>query len=309
MTQLLRLKSSHDAGIKSMILTGSPDEVETVAEQYRRFAPRNGHRPHLGAVGGEESARREIRLVKRQPDILVGTPARIIDHLRRDNLSLNRVECVVLDVPEDAKDSGFDKDVLFIYSKLAGLKQTIAFVGNLAGSLAFDTILKRPQQIARSDWHNDTKHEEQSVSDNDHIGNAITELIRRLKENESPEMLNYYRKEYRRKVPFHLRGYMSALLLKEYLGTQDETSTSNVPGKKTLFVSIGKNRRVFPKDLIKHFADRLGIDSEEIGAVKILDNYSFIEIPALHADRAIKELNETEFRGRKIAVNHARKKR
>ena len=77
----------------------------------------------------------------------------------------------------------------------------------------------------------------------------------------------------------------------------------------TLFVSVGKNRKVFPNDLRGLFTSRLELASGEIKNIKILDNYSFIDIPESHASRAIDLLDATDYRGRKITVNYSRKKK
>ena len=73
-----------------------------------------------------------------------------------------------------------------------------------------------------------------------------------------------------------------------------------------LFVNIGRNRRVFPKDLANLFVRTLALKSSDIGEVKVLDNYSFIEIPAELAERAIKQLSGTVLGGRRIAIDLAR---
>ena len=75
-----------------------------------------------------------------------------------------------------------------------------------------------------------------------------------------------------------------------------------------LFLSMGKNRRVFPRDLIQLFADRLKAERSQIHDIKVLDNYSFVEIDSSLAERAIKELSGIEFKGRNLAVNYARKR-
>jgi RNA recognition motif-containing protein len=73
-------------------------------------------------------------------------------------------------------------------------------------------------------------------------------------------------------------------------------------------VSIGKNRKVYPKDLVGLFCSTLGIDSQSLGSVKVLDNYSFVDIPTPYAQKAIDELDGKDYRGRKITVNFARKR-
>ncbi len=75
-----------------------------------------------------------------------------------------------------------------------------------------------------------------------------------------------------------------------------------------LFVSIGRNRRVFPRDLKDFFMDRLKLRSDEIGSVRVFDKYSFVEISSARAEEAISRLSSTDFKGKTITVNYAKKK-
>jgi RNA recognition motif-containing protein len=105
-----------------------------------------------------------------------------------------------------------------------------------------------------------------------------------------------------------MRSYLAAYLLKSANG--GSLSRSDEPSQmQTIFVSIGKNRKVFPRDLARLFNKALDIDPKEIGNIKVLDNYSFIDIPQEVAPKAIEKLDGIEFRGRNITVNFARKKK
>ena len=85
--------------------------------------------------------------------------------------------------------------------------------------------------------------------------------------------------------------------------------TDRDEGVKTLFFSVGKNRRVFPRDLIGFIIEHTAIDNSQIGQVKVLDSYSFIEVVPAVAERVIEVCNGQEFRGRKLTVNFARSKK
>ncbi|MDY7027746.1 MAG: DbpA RNA binding domain-containing protein [Spirochaetota bacterium] len=136
----------------------------------------------------------------------------------------------------------------------------------------------------------------------------LKNLIKQIKEEADPDELNRYRKIIRRNVPLHMRSYLAAYLLKSANG--GSLSRSDEPSQmQTIFVSIGKNRKVFPRDLARLFNKALDIDPKEIGNIKVLDNYSFIDIPQDVAPRAIEKLDGIEFRGRNITVNFARKKK
>lgn len=76
----------------------------------------------------------------------------------------------------------------------------------------------------------------------------------------------------------------------------------------TIFISIGRNRRVFPRDLVGLLVGAAGLDRDRIGDIRVLANYSFVQLFAEDADKAIAALNEYNYRGRKLAVSYSRTK-
>jgi ATP-dependent RNA helicase DeaD len=79
-------------------------------------------------------------------------------------------------------------------------------------------------------------------------------------------------------------------------------------GFTQLFVSIGRNRRVYPRDLTALFTDTLKLRAEEIGSVRVFDKYSFVEIATPRAEEAIAQLSGKDFKGRPVSVNFAKKR-
>jgi hypothetical protein len=75
-----------------------------------------------------------------------------------------------------------------------------------------------------------------------------------------------------------------------------------------LFVSIGRNRKVFPREIIGLLNAKARITRDDIGGIRILDNYSFVQVRNAVADAVIKALNGQNFRGRTLTVNYARTK-
>lgn len=76
----------------------------------------------------------------------------------------------------------------------------------------------------------------------------------------------------------------------------------------SIFISIGKNRRVYPRDLVGILIAVAGIDRERIGDIKVLANYSFVQLYTADAQTAIDKLNGYDYRGRKLAVSYSRQK-
>ncbi len=135
---------------------------------------------------------------------------------------------------------------------------------------------------------------------------VVENLIKRVKENEDPDTLNAYRKAFKKTVPFAMRSWLSAYFLKEYASRK--TTRTTVQDGVSLFVSIGRNRKVYPKDLIHLFVNTGKVDRNMIGDIKILDNYSFISVSSQATETAIDNLDGIDYRGRKLTVNFAKKK-
>jgi hypothetical protein len=77
---------------------------------------------------------------------------------------------------------------------------------------------------------------------------------------------------------------------------------------KMLFISIGKNRRLFPREVITLIMTKTSTPREDIGVIRILDNYSFVQVRDTKADEIIATLTGHKFRGRTLTVNFAKPK-
>ena len=76
-----------------------------------------------------------------------------------------------------------------------------------------------------------------------------------------------------------------------------------------LFVSIGRNRKVFPREILALILARAKLTRNDIGIIRVLDNYSFVQVRNSAADTVIEALNGQNFRGRTLTVNFARRGR
>jgi hypothetical protein len=76
----------------------------------------------------------------------------------------------------------------------------------------------------------------------------------------------------------------------------------------TLFFSMGKRQRLYPRILIDLLIDVAGLAPVAIGEVRAFDNYSFADIDPQRSAAAISALDGYEFRGRKLSVGPAKKR-
>lgn len=140
----------------------------------------------------------------------------------------------------------------------------------------------------------------------DALQERLAGIVSSIKSEQDPEELNAYRRAFRKHVPFFMRAYVAAYLLRESRPQQGaKRSNENMA---TLFVGIGKNRRVFPRDVIQLFGGVQGVEASDIGEIKILENYSFVEIKKEKAEQAIAALNGQDYRKRRLNVNYAKRR-
>jgi hypothetical protein len=87
-----------------------------------------------------------------------------------------------------------------------------------------------------------------------------------------------------------------------------ETSRHPLPEDESirLFISIGRNRRVYPREILGLICAKTEVPKEDIGIINILNNYSFVQVRTNMAEEIIAALNGINFRGRTLTVNFAR---
>jgi ATP-dependent RNA helicase DeaD len=148
---LARLKRGK-AGIKAVVATSSAEDSRKVQREFQRFCrPQAGRSVSFFALGVEERDRGEHRSLSKQPEVLIGTPSRIIDHIRRGNLDFSHVQSVVIDRQEP--EPGFADDLKFIFSKLPPRKQVLLFSrATDAGPDGLLELLRRPVHLSLAAW-------------------------------------------------------------------------------------------------------------------------------------------------------------
>ncbi|MBN1648702.1 MAG: DEAD/DEAH box helicase [Spirochaetales bacterium] len=441
-------------GLQTLVLADSQPDIIKLYSTARRISIKKTRLPGISCIGQNRNTGSELRQLNRGPSLIIGSSERLIDHIRRGNINLEEVKNIFIYYPENP-DSGFDKDILFIYSKLPKRHSTtlycthqpkdpellkllkkphvftpddireirteadlysvqkektkvemlvkiilanhvskgIILTGNKAvlhrlrlflskngrfsiipafgkkfggvipdmGFLVTDnpeqlhgnpdagyiflldihryrnvyssimqpasgrsriTIIYSPNEAGYiTDLEEKYKvkmNKKQEAKGTDLISEKLKSMVKKIRTEEDPELMDWYKKIIKKNVPIHLRSYIGAYLLKENSGgiapappskrMKPEKAAKQDGEFDTLFISIGKNRRVFPRDLSGMICNTLEMSNDNIGPIKVLDNYSFVDISHAYAQKAIDSLDGSDFRGRKITVNFARKK-
>ncbi len=137
-----------DTAIRALVITPTRELAMQVAEELNRI----GQFQHIRALpvyGGQDIAR-QIRALKNLPQIIVGTPGRLLDHIRRRTIRLDTVEKVVLDEADEMLNMGFIDDVTAILQETPAGRQTLLFSATMPQPVRqlAQRFLREPQLIA-----------------------------------------------------------------------------------------------------------------------------------------------------------------
>ncbi len=100
-------------------------------------------------VFGGADIRHQIKLLKNNPQIVVGTPGRLIDHINRQTIDLNSVNVLVLDEADEMLDMGFLEDIGTIISYVPKKRQTLLFSATIPKNIEKVGLkfMKKPKEI------------------------------------------------------------------------------------------------------------------------------------------------------------------
>jgi ATP-dependent RNA helicase DeaD len=116
-------------GPSVLILVPTRELAMQVGEAVHKYGKGLGMRA-VPVYGGQE-IRRQLRALERGCDVVIATPGRALDHIRRKTLSLGNVQSVVLDEADEMLDMGFAEDLEAILAAAPPIRQTALFSATL----------------------------------------------------------------------------------------------------------------------------------------------------------------------------------
>ncbi|MCY1026388.1 DEAD/DEAH box helicase [Mammaliicoccus sciuri] len=141
-------KVADKQGVQALILAPTRELANQVAEQLRSFS--KGQNVSVVTVFGGMPIDRQIKSLKKGPQIVVGTPGRVIDHLNRRTLKTESISTLILDEADEMMNMGFIDDMRFIMSKLPSEnRQTLLFSATMPKAIQelVQKFMKRPQIV------------------------------------------------------------------------------------------------------------------------------------------------------------------
>jgi len=136
-----------DTGAQCLILEPTRELAAQVEDQmgvFGYYRPLNVVLLHGGVGYGHQ-----IEGLQNNPDVIIATPGRLLDHMEKGNLSLDKIRFLVLDEVDRMLDMGFLPDVKKIIDKCATERQTLFFSATMPGAIQTlaNWALKDPVEV------------------------------------------------------------------------------------------------------------------------------------------------------------------
>lgn len=133
---------------QALILAPTRELAIQVAEAFQKYAKFCGGFHVLPIYGGQEFGP-QLKALKRGTHVVVGTPGRVMDHLRRGTLVLSNIKTIILDEADEMLKMGFIDDVKWILEQAPSQHQTALFSATMPTSIRqiADRYLKNAQLI------------------------------------------------------------------------------------------------------------------------------------------------------------------
>ncbi|GAB4192575.1 MAG: DEAD/DEAH box helicase [Wenzhouxiangellaceae bacterium] len=179
---------------QALILTPTRELAIQVAEAFKRYANRLP-RFSVAPIYGGQDMRTQLRLLKNGVQVVVGTPGRIMDHLRRGSLDLSALHTVVLDEADEMLRMGFIDDVEWILEHAPAERQTALFSATMPTAIRkiAQQHLRDPETLRIASKTNTAEQIEQAYWLVPRGGNKLDALTRILEVSDFDAMIVFVR--------------------------------------------------------------------------------------------------------------------
>jgi ATP-dependent RNA helicase DeaD len=164
-------------GIQVLVLCPTRELAVQTAEELKNVAKYKRGIKILPVYGGQP-IERQIMALKSNPQIIIGTPGRIMDHMRRRTLKLMNLKLLILDEADEMLNMGFREDIDTILEEVPDQKQTILFSATMSGE-----IKELTHKYQKSPVFIKVNHQELTVPN-------IEQVYLEVRESNKPDMLS-----------------------------------------------------------------------------------------------------------------------
>ncbi|HEK1009787.1 TPA: DEAD/DEAH box helicase [Pseudomonas putida] len=134
--------------IRALILLPTRELAQQTLKQVQLFSQFTYIK--AGLVTGGEDFKEQAAMLRKVPDVLIGTPGRLLEQLNAGNLDLSHVQVLILDEADRMLDMGFAEDMERLCKECENREQTLLFSATTGGAALRDIIgkvLKDPEHL------------------------------------------------------------------------------------------------------------------------------------------------------------------
>ncbi|CBI41561.1 ATP-dependent RNA helicase CshA [Bacillus amyloliquefaciens] len=206
---LVEKMNPESPNIQAIVIAPTRELAIQVSEELYKIG--QDKRAKVLPIYGGQDIGRQIRALKKNPHIIVGTPGRLLDHINRRTIRLNNVNTVVMDEADEMLNMGFIDDIESILSNVPSEHQTLLFSATMPAP-----IKRIAERFMTEPEHVKVKAKEMTVSNIQQFYLEVQErkkfdTLTRLLDIQSPELAIVFGRTKRRvdelAEALNLRGY------------------------------------------------------------------------------------------------------
>ncbi len=142
-----------EAAVQALVLCPTRELALQVSAEIGRLAAHKGTK--ILAVYGGAGMERQVQGIEEGAQVVVGTPGRVLDHIRRGTLSTRHIRLLVLDEADEMLSMGFERELTAILETLPPSRQTLLFSATVPPDIEriAKSKLKTPEFVTLSGDH------------------------------------------------------------------------------------------------------------------------------------------------------------
>ncbi|WP_157073440.1 DEAD/DEAH box helicase [Planococcus rifietoensis] len=208
---LIEKIDTRDGNVQGLVIAPTRELAIQVSEELYNLGKDKNVRI-LSVFGGQEIGR-QIRALKNRPQIIVGTPGRLLDHINRRTLKLENVNTLVLDEADEMLNMGFIEDIQSIMSNVPDTRQTLLFSATMPDPIRriAEKFMKTPEIVKIKSKEMTVENIEQFFVKS--VEREKFDILSRLLNVQQPELAIVFGRTKRRvdelAHALNLRGYLA----------------------------------------------------------------------------------------------------
>jgi ATP-dependent RNA helicase DeaD len=164
-------RATSDGHISALVLVPTRELAMQVSEAIHRYGQQLS--VHVLPVYGGQAIGLQLRALQRGVDVVVATPGRAVDHVKRKSIHLEGVQTVVLDEADEMLDMGFAEDLEMLLAATPAGRQTALFSATISAPIAniAQRHLQNPERV--------TVHGDRTAGDGMGLVRQVAYVVRR----------------------------------------------------------------------------------------------------------------------------------